>query len=312
MLELEESSDLPHQEMIAVLHPDEKESGWAMPVINTPLNTSNHSRIEECNERRVSLTNVARIQFKPISKPRSRPTSRIRCSSRARNSLNSSMSESSASMNALHTPQVVSSNSSFTIDHSPMINPVVRNTSPLPIRDIPTHPRTTPGRRRRLRDSSSLAAACFDIEEDEKEMDFLQYKAFHILLSEIISIEKHESASNSKSGGVFFVNTQNNGFLQITPESKHAQGVFLAFLKASVSENVFKAQNDDAQVLKSVVSTSQDSFDMQKFEANAVKKRFQNESIWDKMKRRSARISNRFQESKYFSCTSICFQRNLF
>lgn len=309
-MELEESSDLPQQEMIAVLHPDEKESGWAS-VINTPLSTSNNRR-EECTEGGGSLTNMARIQFKPITKPRSRPTSRIRCSSRARNSLNSSMSESSASMNnSTHTPQVVSSNSSFTIDHSPMINPVVRNTSPLPIRDIPTHPRTTP-RRRRLCDSSSLAAACFDIDENENDLDFLQYKAFHILLSEIISIEKHESALNSKSAGDFFINTQNNGFLQITPESKHAHGVFLAFLKASVSENVFKARDDDAQVLKSVVSTSQDSFDMQKFEANAVKSRFQNESIWDKMKRRSARISNRFQESEYFSCTSFCFQRNLF
>lgn len=291
--------------MIAVLHPDEKESGWAMPVINTPLNTSNHKR-EECAEKGLNLTNMARIQFNPISKPRSRPTSRIRCSSRARNSLNSSMSESSASMNATHTPQVVSSNSSFTIDHSPMINPVVRNTSPLPIRDIPTHPKSTP-RRRRLRDSSSLAAACFDIEEDEKDMDFLQYKAFHIFLSEIISIEQQKSASNSKSAGVFFVNTENNGFLQIIPESKHANGVLLAFLKASVSENVFKTGDDDAHVLKSVVSTSQDSFDMQKFEANAVKSRFQNESIWDKMKRRSARISNRFQESKYYTCASCCF-----
>ena len=51
-----------------------------------------------------------------------------------------------------------------------MINPVVRNNSPLPIRDIPTHPKSTP-RRRRLRDSSSLAAACFDIEEDEKDIE---------------------------------------------------------------------------------------------------------------------------------------------
>eukprot|EP00558_Chaetoceros_sp_UNC1202_P009336 CAMPEP_0197244602 /NCGR_PEP_ID=MMETSP1429-20130617/9678_1 /TAXON_ID=49237 /ORGANISM="Chaetoceros sp., Strain UNC1202" /LENGTH=197 /DNA_ID=CAMNT_0042704985 /DNA_START=466 /DNA_END=1059 /DNA_ORIENTATION=+ len=123
-----------------------------------------------------------------------------------------------------------------------------------------------------------------------------EYRPFSVPLTEFTTVEVDKDThdmSSRKCVSVILIGTQNNGFLELTPHSGHGGDLLVAYLQASLPTGIIM----EDRTLVAMKSTQSDrSLDMQRFEGKAVEKRFLNESFWDRMKRRSARVATRFPE----------------
>jgi len=174
----------------------------------------------------------------------------------------------------------------------------LRHQSPHPRFDASVHGiagvRTSPSR-----ESSELASACFECYPDDEEQ--VQLEPFDVLLSDIAFVE-NDYSHNASIGVVYILTcvTQTNGVVEIIPRSLHARDLLVAFLQAGLSDGLVRDKDTELknQLFVTTIDGSFD-FDMQDFEAHAVKKRFANESFIDKMSRRSAVFAARIQECEY-------------
>lgn len=151
--------------------------------------------------------------------------------------------------------------------------------------------RTSPAR-----DTSEIAAACFAVGDDEQRVTRLE--PFDVRLTDIVSVQSDGGSHGNSNVGFILISTRNCGSLEIVPDSRHARDLLLAFLQATLPKGIMEDHGTllDSKVLLSKHSSQ--SFDMQDFEENAVKKTFANETFWDRVARRSATFAVRFKESK--------------
>jgi len=150
------------------------------------------------------------------------------------------------------------------------------------------------------------AAACFAVndkitkqEHNIKENTHSQKSQcdpLHIYCSDLISVQKDTTSNQNNGIGVIRIETNAHDIMEVIPHNIDGRDLLVAFLqsclpKGSVQDKIF-------QFTKQLQCTSSDdiSLDMQHFEASAVKKRFANEPIWEKMRRKGAALSSRLQE----------------
>ena len=126
---------------------------------------------------------------------------------------------------------------------------------------------------------------------------------FDIPLTDISSVQKEFNLGRNGSVGVIYIQTNCNGFLEVIPHTEDGRDSVVAFLQACLPQGTLKDKLSILELRQLHLSRSDSSlFDMEQFEFHAVKKRFANESIWERMRRRSARFSARIQE-----CESTLF-----
>lgn len=144
------------------------------------------------------------------------------------------------------------------------------------------------------RDTSDIAAACFAVGEDKHKETRLE--PFDVRLADIIFVQSNGASRGNSNVGVINISIRKCGSLEIIPDSIHARDVLLAFLQAALPKGVIEDRGSlpDSKVLLSKPSSQ--SFDMQDFEENAVQKTVDNESLWDRMARKSATFAVRFKE----------------
>jgi len=236
--------------------------------------------------------NGPKLSFTPIGTSMS--TSRIRATSRLRRPQRRSSIGTSVSTSS--TGSLVEYNLPNPLNIGPHKNEFeLRHQSPHPRFDASGHGiagvRTSPSR-----ESSELASACFECYPDDEEQ--VQLEPFDVLLSDIAFVE-NDYSHNASIGVVYILTcvTQTNGVVEIIPRSLHARDLLVAFLQAGLSDGLVRDKDTELenQLFVTTIDGSFD-FDMQDFEAHAVKKRFANESFIDKMSRRSAVFAARIQE----------------
>ena len=158
-------------------------------------------------------------------------------------------------------------------------------------------------------DCTNAAAACFVVNESilrcqKRNRQNLhppqpQSGPLHIYFSDLVSVQK-DLTSNQNSGiGVIRIQTRAHGILEVIPHTKDGRDVLVAFLQSCLPKG--SIQDKLYQFTKQLQCSSSDdvSVDMQHFEARTVRKSFANESIFEKMRRRSAVFSLRMQECEF-------------
>jgi len=234
------------------------------------------------------------LSFEPLATSPSRSPSRIRASSRLRRSKSRPRSDTSVSTSSGTHFEFDLPNPMRTGTHTKAFQ--VRHQSPDPSHNEPVKASKILGSSP-IRDSSNLAAAYFAVySDDEKE---LACEPFDISLSDVVLIQK--DYSRNAGIGVIYITTRTNGFAEIIPNSLHGRELLLAFLQASLPDGSIRDKDADFRS-QLFVTTSHEFFDMQDFEAHAMKERFANETFWDKTRRRSARFISQIQESASQSC----------
>lgn len=230
------------------------------------------------------------LSFIPIETSPSRSPSRIRTSSRLRRSNSRPRSDTSVSTTSGTHLEFDLPNPMHIGTHPKALQ--VRHQSPDPSLNAYVEASKRLGSSL-IRDSSNLAAAYFAVySDDEKE---LASEPFDIFLSDVVLIRKEKDYSRNVGIGVIYITTRTHGFAEIIPNSLHGRELLLAFLQASLPDGSIRDKDADFRQ-QLFVTTSHGSFDMQDFEAHAMKERFANETFWDKMRRRSARFASQAQE----------------
>lgn len=185
-------------------------------------------------------------------------------------------------------------------------------------RRIPMNIRAeSPGPRRRIsplngrksrgstpsRDCSDAAAACFVVRElEKKNREELRFEGFDVVHSDLISVQKDFMSSRNAGIGAIVIQTRSHATLEICPHSKHGRDMLVAFLKTYLPKDRVRDTLLQFKRQLHCVSSEDLSFDMQMFEASAVESRFANESVWDKMRRKSAIFSLHMQELCFMPC----------
>ena len=306
------------QEMICKMHHSEVGTEWNIwesitfesvgrsltPILMQPSEGKfvNDIKVDDPNvvvQERESANsqNGPTLSFEPIARSPSGSPSRIRPSSRLRRSISRPRSDTSVSTSSgthlefdLPNPMHIGTHTkAFQVRHQspdPSLNQSVKASKRLGSSPI--------------RDSSNLAAAYFAVySDDEKELASEPFCQFDIFLSDVVLIRK--DYSRNAGIGVIYITTRTNGFAEIIPNSLHGRELLLAFLQASLPDGSIRDKDADFRQ-QLFVTSSHGSFDMQDFEAHAMKERFANETFWDKMRRRSARFASQAQESALQSC----------
>jgi len=242
-----------------------------------------------------------KLSFHPIARPPSRPQSRIRTGSAFRRSRTDD-----------HGKYTISD--SFSLPNPNSMTP------PRRVRSLQLRPES-PAPRASRPDRNVQAAACFQalpvFAIDSNDSDSLQdeLQPFHTSLSDFISVERDFVTSKNYGLGVICIKTRKSGFLEITPHTKLSRDMISAFLQASLKEGVIynKVLGEDLVRQRQLVLTPSDvSFDMQHFEAHAVNNRFENESSWEKIRRKSASFAERFQECESLHFDPFIFLNNFY
>ena len=263
-------------------------------------NFVNDNRVDDGGEDEQQCENVngkngPKLSFTSIAP--SRPASRIRVTSRLRRPY--SRPRTDTSVPRPYSGSLAQSNLPNPLNIGPHKKTFqLRQQSPHPRLDASVKAiksmRSSPSR-----DPSYLASGCFAWYPDDREQ--VEFEPFDISLSDILFVEKDYSC-NAGIGVVYIMPcmARKGGVVEIIPRSLHARDLLIAFLQAGLPDGYVRNKNTELKRQPFVTITKSDDtpFDMQNFEAHAVKKRFANESFWDKMMRKTANFTRRIQESE--------------
>lgn len=148
--------------------------------------------------------------------------------------------------------------------------------------------------------SSARAAAMFAVKKGTVT-DFVDDdETYAIPMNDVAAVNLKSSPADEVQTGTDLVDitTKHGGVLQISFYHHHEQDLLLGFLQAFLLPSVINIQSDNGMSAIPCIYRSESSrtMDMEKFEARAVTCSFLNESLWDKLKRRTSHWLSRTEE----------------
>lgn len=257
------------------------------PCVNNCYTSDNNQKNSatfplKINEVTPSEENIGpKLMFKPIPRPPSRPLTQTVCTNEELK---------------LHSPvdKVPS------IPSLPVYNGIPGKVYPRPQSPDPLDTQTSNRLRRGQPPAppSVRAAAMFAVKKGTVTDLVDDNETYAIPMSQVAVVYLKPSSVDDILNDTNLINitTVHGGVLQISFYHHHEQDLLLGFLQAFLLPSVLNIETGVEHSLGRNLDRSVSSMDMDIFEAREVKCRFLNESLWDKLKRRTTHWLSRTEE----------------